>query len=327
MVDTINYVTDMLSVANYTLIENCLELFKIMFTKLCRYRHKSFSQYYELVQKACGRIDQTMLAQLAYAKLRISFFSVISIIWISEGEIKFIYKVFEDIRGTLSHTCDLAHLATYMTDVTGLLEPVESEEVFKILMELVLSDMQLYLPRHLGTIDKVHEAFTNELFLKNFMCFLLTIMNDEHQRLTSCVHTELPIRTEEMFRPYLLEVLHHDYPRKTVEVWLKFMKLNPLARLLPLDRGFRERNALEFKNLLRYYFENLHRLETIEEFITVYAYIEDNINFMVNWWDEIMVRGYKPDINVAMVVDSKIWSSSKQKDLFGALLFRIGRYD
>lgn len=83
-----------------------------------------------------------MLVHNDYMKLRIGFFSIISIIWINEGQVSFVYKIFESIRSKLNTHNDLQHFNRYMIDVTGLLEPVESSEIFKILLELVIVDLQ-----------------------------------------------------------------------------------------------------------------------------------------------------------------------------------------
>lgn len=34
---------------------------------------------------------------------------------------------------------------------------------------------------------------------------------------------------------------------------------------------------------------------------------------MIDWWEEIIVRGYKPNINVQLVVRAHIWSNVRQK--------------
>jgi hypothetical protein len=44
-----------------------------------------------------------------------------------------VYRIFKSIRLTLNEHADLIHFVRYMTDITGLLEPVESSEVFKAL--------------------------------------------------------------------------------------------------------------------------------------------------------------------------------------------------
>lgn len=113
-----------------------------MFSKLCKYRHKSFAKYFAFIEQVCREIDSTMLVHNDYMKLRIGFFSIISIIWINEGQVSFVYKIFESIRSKLNTHNDLQHFNRYMIDVTGLLEPVESSEIFKILLELVIVDLQ-----------------------------------------------------------------------------------------------------------------------------------------------------------------------------------------
>lgn len=83
-----------------------------------------------------------MLVKPEYIKLRVGFFNIISIIWISEGQVSFVYRIFKNIRQSLIDNTDFVHLMRYLTDLTGLLEPVESSEVFKLLLELLLVDMK-----------------------------------------------------------------------------------------------------------------------------------------------------------------------------------------
>lgn len=59
----------------------------------------------------------------------------------------------------------------------------------------------------------------------------------------------------------------------------------------------------------------------------MYSFIDDNIDLMVDWWEEVMTRGLKPDINVRLVVKAHIWNNSRQKEHLGKLLFRISRFD
>ena len=40
-----------------------------------------------------------------------------------------------------------------------------------------------------------------------------------------------------------------------------------------------------------------------------------------------MNRGWTPDINVVSVVNARIWSTNRQKEAMGKLLFRIAMYD
>lgn len=82
----------------------------------------------------CKEIDKTMLVKPEFIKLRIGFFNIISIIWVSEGQVSFVYRIFKNIRQSLIDNTDFVHLMRYLTDVTGLIEPVESSEVFKLLV-------------------------------------------------------------------------------------------------------------------------------------------------------------------------------------------------
>lgn len=95
-----------------------------MFSKLCKFRHKSFVRYFEIIEQVCNNIDNTMLVHPDYIKLRIAFFSIISIIWVSEGQLSFVYRIFNGIRASLGQNNDFVHFLRYMTDITGLLEPV-----------------------------------------------------------------------------------------------------------------------------------------------------------------------------------------------------------
>lgn len=72
-----------LMIPNYTLIENCLHLFKTMFSRLCRFKHKSFAMYFQIIEQVCVDINQTMLVRPEYTRLRIGFFTIISIIWVN----------------------------------------------------------------------------------------------------------------------------------------------------------------------------------------------------------------------------------------------------
>lgn len=76
-----------------------------------------------------------------------------------------------------------------MTDMTGLLEPVESSEIYKILLELVVRDMGTFLPYFLGDPKKLQTVFGDERFLKVFIRFVMTIVTDSSYRLSEDVHT------------------------------------------------------------------------------------------------------------------------------------------
>ena len=100
-----------------------------------------------------------------------------------------------------------------------------------------------------------------------------------------------------------------------------------MSDLLPFDRAFEQKNSPLYKGLLREYFENLHRLRTIEDFYEMYKYVQDSVEFMTDWWEEIMNRGWKPEINIYSVVAARIWTTHRQKEAMGKLLYRIAVYD
>lgn len=62
-----------------------------------------------------------MLVHPDYVKLRINFFSVISLVWISQDQLTFVYKVLENIRNSLGNNGDLLHFMRYLIDITGIL--------------------------------------------------------------------------------------------------------------------------------------------------------------------------------------------------------------
>lgn len=194
-------------------------------------------------------------------------------------------------------------------------------------MELVLRDMSNLLPHFFSDPAKLSAAFGDEIFLKVFIRFVNTIITDTNYRLTEDVHTELPFKIEETFRPYLIECIKFDYPKRTIETWMKFLKLNPLSPLLPLDPNFKLKDPQLYKSLLREYFENLHRLSTIEEFYHLYEFIDGNIELMMDWWEEVMARGLKPQISIIAVAGSHIWNNNRQKELLARLLYRVAHYD
>jgi len=45
----------------------------------------------------------------------------------------------------------------------------------------------------------------------------------------------------------------------------------------------------------------------------MYTFVDDNIDLMTDWWDEIIIRGLKPAVNVRLVVTARIWTNSRQK--------------
>lgn len=53
----------------------------------------------------------------------------------------------------------------------------------------------------------------------------------------------------------------------------------------------------------------------------MYDLIEDNIDYMVNWWEEAIFRNLKPAINLKTIAESGIWKGNRQKETFAKLVF------
>jgi hypothetical protein len=45
----------------------------------------------------------------------------------------------------------------------------------------------------------------------------------------------------------------------------------------------------------------------------MYDLIEENIDLMVFWWEEAMFRGMRPQINLKVIAESRIWTTIPQK--------------
>ncbi len=65
----------------------------------------------------------------------------------------------------------------------------------------------------------------------------------------------------------------------------------------------------------------------MDDFYYMYTYVEDSVEFMMDWWEEIMNRGWNPAINLSTVVSARIWSTNRQKESMGKLIYRLALYD
>lgn len=59
----------------------------------------------------------------------------------------------------------------------------------------------------------------------------------------------------------------------------------------------------------------------------MYDLIEENIDFMVHWWEEAMFRGMRPQINLKVIAESRIWTTVRQKETLAKLIFEIGYFE
>ena len=58
----------------------------------------------------------------------------------------------------------------------------------------------------------------------------------------------------------------------------------------------------------------------------LYPLIEGNIDYMVMWWDEAIMRKLKPNISLKQIVEARIWNSNKQVEQVGKMVFYIGEF-
>ena len=71
---------------------------------------------------------------------------------------------------------------------------------------------------------------------------------------------------------------------------------------------------------MRYYFEHIQQVKDIS---WLYPLIEGNIDYMVMWWDEAIMRKLKPNISLKQIVEARIWNSNKQMEQVGKMVFYV----
>lgn len=59
----------------------------------------------------------------------------------------------------------------------------------------------------------------------------------------------------------------------------------------------------------------------------LYDLIEQNIEFMMMWWEEAIFRDMHPNVNLRTIAEARIWTSIRQKENLAKLIFEIGYYD
>lgn len=103
--------------------------------------------------------------------------------------------------------------------------------------------------------------------------------------------------------------------------------LNPLAELVPLGKvmgQLRSAAAEESEKLVRSYFDNIQRVGDIE---WLYGLVEQNVDFMVSWWEEAINRDLHPTIDLRTIAEARIWTTARQRESLAKLIFEIGSYD
>ena len=59
----------------------------------------------------------------------------------------------------------------------------------------------------------------------------------------------------------------------------------------------------------------------------MYELIGSNADYMISWWEEIMIRNLRPKINLKVIAESKFWKKEKDRDNFAKLVFELGYYE
>lgn len=59
----------------------------------------------------------------------------------------------------------------------------------------------------------------------------------------------------------------------------------------------------------------------------MYDLIEQNIEFMMMWWEEAIFRNMHPNVNLRTIAEARIWTTIRQRENLARLIFEIGYYD
>lgn len=71
--------------------------------------------------------------------------------------------------------------------------------------------------------------------------------------------------------------------------------------MLPLIPSFKEKDPKEFTGLIKEYFDNIHRVP-LDQLESLYPYIEDKVEFLCQWWEEVVRRKLTPQVSLVEVV-------------------------
>lgn len=82
------------TIPNNAILDYSLEVFKIIYTKLKKYDKPQFQAFYALVTEMLQNINSTIFADPNFFKKRVTFFNVISIIWLNSQDYHYIYEVY-----------------------------------------------------------------------------------------------------------------------------------------------------------------------------------------------------------------------------------------
>lgn len=65
----------------------------------------------------------------------------------------------------------------------------------------------------------------------------------------------------------------------------------------------------------------------MEDIVWLYDLIEQDIDYMMMWWEEAIFRDMRPNVNLKTIADAHVWRTIRQKENFAKLIFEIGYYD
>ena len=123
---------------NTDIIDYALEVFKSIYLKLKKHSvsensdfvEERFNPFYDEVKQLIGNLGQTVFENQKFFKRRVGLFSVISTIWVTSDNFKYLQEIYELVAGGLrtdlrqNIPIDPVKLLRYMYDIRGLLEPI-----------------------------------------------------------------------------------------------------------------------------------------------------------------------------------------------------------
>lgn len=197
------------------------------------------------------------------------------------------------------------------------------------MVELMIDDLDKLFKVYLADTANVSIFFQNPHFMKLFCKLAYALVNDINRKLFFETHTKIPLLIHKLLTP-ILKILAqggYEYHKSFTFILEKSIHLHPLEQLIcfsNIAEDLKGMNKDHFDRLLRAYFDHIHRVEDIE---WLYKYIENNAEFMVSWWEEVMMRNLHPKINIRTIADSRFWNTTRQKETFAKLVFELGYYD
>lgn len=173
--------------------------------------------------------------------------------------------------------------------------------------------------------------FLQSSFIKVFCRFTNSVITDINHKLFFEVHTNIPLEIHKLLFPFikiLAQSEDFDFPRKFASILQKMVVLNPISQIVnfsKISKTLQQQNdPKDFDHLIKTYFEHINR---VAEISWMYEFIGSNAEYMISWWEEIMIRNLRPKINLKVIAESKFWKKDRDRDNFAKLVFQLGYYD